>query len=655
MFFQADAYNPATLGPTYESYWTWNNFWNNQSVFFSVQATGRVGVVGVSITPNVQLTGLRAEAQINPFDLVAGGPHRDKLLRGRRATASRGICAPPSFTFFSDTYNNSGSELLEAHLSDSGHTYTTYQVGRLNSAGSVLIPVTAGVGGNAIVNFQPPTPNYRVSAHLFNGGITQPANTPTVAIVARADNVYLTNGYLFGHNRAYDYAFLLKLGQTGGPVIALGPAPGTALYEIEVNGNYPTRVTCRIDGAVWYEYDDYGTDFEGPYTGVGYVGVRFVGLGAGLSTTGAIGDISAAYYDPGLVLLTGQRATTGFYTNNFGLPGGAGLVGNAATATAGVLEAGLGLTGLSAAATSGQLFPNTNLTGLVATATGGTLYTYTAALTGLSITATRGFFAGFPAIRQLLGQRVTLTPGLVALLNRELLGLRATIIRGDVIFTVDAYPTLTGYPLAATRGLLVPQDAKDTLGRSATATAGVLGAVASAGATLNGLTATTARGTLGYTNVTAVIPTGLRANTAQGLLVASAANNTTLAGRTATATVGTILSTVTVAAVGAQAVSSMGVGVPLLVVTPQGRLAVTTAGTLQMLTNIALTGRSCTLSRGSMTDAHGCTLYPAGVAATGRVGSARFNPLPPGIELFVQADTDELRAADEPGELVAGP
>jgi len=643
-------------------------YWSAQPFIYTVSAAGRVGRVDVVVTPNALPLGLSVSAYQGNFALILAGPNITVGLVGRKITATGGLATPPVITFLKDTFTDTVGTALTAHVGEIGATWTDPQgfveiqstVARTNPAGAYSRPYPVGVSDRL---------DYKVQWHWSpNYGGTHNGGVPDFAVGVRCnDNPSGTDhtGYFFGYNGATQYAYLFKPAAGISPVVGardIGFVLSTDLWEIEVRGISPTKVICRINGKVVFDWDDYGTNYltyGDEYSHVGNVAMWFGGNSFS-NSAGSILDIQGTYIDPSAFFIDGLRAFTGAGSLSGPWPTGQRAVTSYGALTP-VVEYVGALTGLMAGvlvpdggtiwmlpppagndiilrATSrtvqGKLFPVQAagaLTGQVATTGFGTL-----GVTGASTTSVG-----------LIGQRATMAPGVIGLLNRELPGLVATLRRGDLGWQVDAYPTPTGLRLNTASGLFGVNMNIFPLGRSAAMAAGVL--TLASGVREFGAQATTGAGLLTPSTAVVVALTGQAASCTPGVLSPATAEGATLAGQVATAGFGTLVPVISRGLVGASVVTSAGVLVPLIVVTPLGRAAVTAQGTMALLLNIFLTGRSGTLVQGTVGQTHGCTVTPQGVYTKGEVGSVnqRFRPEQPSSDLWATTTPTELTKVDE--------
>jgi hypothetical protein len=185
-------------------------YWSAQPFIYSVQAGGRVGRVGIVITPNVALTGQGVSLTQGGFATILAGPNIAVGLVGRRATTAVGAITPPIITFLKDTFTDTAGTALTAHVGEIGATWTDPQgfaeingtVARVVPSGSYSRPYPAGVSAKA---------DYKVSWHVSpNNFGTHNGGVPDFAVGVRCnDNPSGTDhtGYFFGYNGATQYAY----------------------------------------------------------------------------------------------------------------------------------------------------------------------------------------------------------------------------------------------------------------------------------------------------------------------------------------------------------------------------------------------------------------------------------------------------------------
>jgi hypothetical protein len=595
----------------------WMNFWATQRQIFTVAAKVLLGRVGVNITPNVALTGLRATTASgadSPFPLVNNDAH--VWLVGKKLMSARGLLEPPRIVFVLDNFNDTSGVTLTSHTGEVGATWTLSGVHgntlEINGAGNAVTQHNNSGGGDDEGYWAsgiPPSLDYRVDGKISVGSTTQDyAGTPQMAIGARVleqasfteagPGVVTTTGFFFGWNRIDTQWVLKKRGVDFSVILGVYPAAGIGLgvCAIEVQGIFPTRIRCYLGTAVDPVIDVVDNGYQLTYRGS-------AGLYAYTFDTDfvACDYINGSYLDCTALVPQGQRATL-----SQGVMTGPWPTGQLATCIAGQLGISLGTDATVA------------LVGLAATTTQGVLFAADyAALVGQVATGIAGIVQP-PWFVLLTGMRVTGTPGIASLLNRELPGLVATVRRGDVGWQVDAYPTPAGLRATITSGVLTPTIDKVFVGSAVAATAGLL-KVAS-GVLLAGQAMTAGAGLLAPSTSETTAFTGQSATGTGGAISPVTAEGGGMIGQGVTAGIGTLVPVLTCGLAGAAASTRSGGFIPLLVVTPTGQQAVTAEGTLTVLTNIFLTGRSGTMVPGVLGHTHSCTLYPLGLAMKGYVG-----------------------------------
>jgi hypothetical protein len=650
VLFSSGDYHGGFPAPSDHSWELWQNFWNDQPIFFSVAAAGRVGRVGTTNTPNAQLVGLGLTATQGNFRGITAGGSVTWTPDGRKATTHQGNLAPPSVTFLLDLFNDTDDVHLNAHTSDSGGTWGGADVYRVLS--NAARGLTSDTYGRMYSTSECPVRDYRVSANITTSGsgTHNGADIPEIAIGLRCQTDG-SNGYFFGYHPVYQKWYIFKPNTYGenNVLYSWDQSGGSNPIEIEVNGSNPTRLTVRQGGVIMVVLDDYGHQYENP----GRVEIFTTGYTA---FVGSFLDINGKYYDPGAFFLDGLRAFTGS-----GVMTGPWPTGQVAYTQQGVLTPDsasviVPLTGLS----TGGFLPDENLVLYPVDTTPETIHLYpehrtrqgvllpaqaVGALTGLSITATGGLLSTTATgsfFVSLTGQRVYATPGFLALLNRELPGLRADVRRGDVGIVVSGDQTIAGMVMVVNTGTLKVYVNPSLLGQSTTTSPGTVKIEEAAPQPPQ--VATTGAGFLTPSVTNAVVLTGLGASATGGTLQAQTAQGSGPTGQSATGGAGTLVPVITKSLTGQGAAVASGQFVPLIVVTPTGQQAVTAEGTLQIIHNIALVGQSGTLVQGLTGQQHGCTVYPQGVAAKGEVGYVPTNMQKDEFEhdLFFTNHVDDL-------------
>lgn len=594
------------------------DFWDNTFPIFSQQISMRTGTVRVVITEYTPLTGHSLTVAPGTFTSIASGADRTVYLSGHRITTTSGICAPLRVSFVVDTFTEGSTVDITAHTSDTGTGWV-----RLGGTGDIQVAggvarVTFDGGSATAVTVQSlavsPSRDYKVTAHFGTPSFAfYNPDVPEFSIGVRCPSGS-TNGYYFGYNRGDDKWYLVKRGG-GVTEEILGSYSATTVttdeYSIEVQGDWATRIICRKGPTTIIEYVDDRHD-EGRFPHADGYQINLWGVVPDNEDSPYVLDINGSYYDPGALVLEGHRITV-----TQGQLTGPWLLGQRITLTQGVLTP--------------TLVPpiEVALTGLSVTTALGTLYTNAAELTGESVTVTAGTLGIGEVYAGLTGQQLVVSAGMLALLNRELPGLRLTTMRGNVGVVVDAYPTLTGIELESGYGQLAPTVTAAFAGYGCVTAAGLLSATV--GTVLAGARLSITAGVLQRTALNETTLTGQAVTVAQGDLEPVVTQASALDGEGVAVAEGSVVPTVMVELVGARTTATGGAFVPLCGVTLTGQAAVSTQGVLTLLTNVALTGQACTVSAGSVGENHGCTIAAVGVVVAFETGS-----------VALPADTDTL-------------
>lgn len=491
------------------------DFWDAQQFIYSIQMSGRVGQVGVNITPNVALTGLRATASPGTFLGITSGADVTRQLVGRRATTAIGVLEPPVISFVLDTYTDIVFTDLTAHTGEVGATWSrifpiSQSQFEINSnAAKMRFQSASNLQNIAIASGVAPTRNYRVNARVTYGhsGVFTPGQ-PELSIGVRCTGPY---GYWFGHAANENLWYLLKVNGLGQQTLATYSQVLSGAVDIRLDIDrdaYEPRLRCYVSGVLVIEYTDNVHEIDSPIDNGG-VGIWGYGFDTG---TASIDSINAEYIDPTAFIITGLRAD----------------------ALAGQLQVfGATLTGLAAVATAGQIQADTSLTGLAATMAQGIL-----TAVGGSVSA-------------------------------ALTGNAATMAGGVMVPDVGA--TIVGQAATGMQGALVPVHATPLVGQGAVTASGTMTQLTEVFLQLTGLRATMAQGALTATPLNVVALTGLAASVVQGQPVPGIDKD--IVGRRAASAPGVVVSEVSPVPLGRAATATGGVLVPLVDITLTGRRA----------------------------------------------------------------------------------
>jgi hypothetical protein len=625
----------------------WANFWAAHASLLSVATEGRLGNVGVSITPNVALTGLRATTTPGAvFGLVNGDAHA--ALVGRAATARYYPTTFARIDFVLDTFTDGPSVDLDPlngagyHVGEVGATWVvnTNQTGVhvFSTYAGTYLPQYAGNSSSSHAEGVPPSADYSVTA-VF--GMATQQTSQWGGQINMGVGVRMTDsnsdGYYFGFNQV-DRTYLLTRTSAGNVLASYHPLPsgwtsGSRELRVEIFGEAITTIRCYVNDVLVIEYVDMGF----PLRGAGHVG--FVTSDYDYSGC-TINSINGFYWDPSAIVPLGQRATTAQGVFDF-------------------TDRTVALTGRAATMAYGTLTPDLTirvaLTGQAATTAQGSIDMpdRTVALVGRSATTTAGVATPQPPIFvALTGTRVNAVQGFVWFGGAQLEGRAAILQWGDLLPRTDDTDTLVGHAAAAAPGLITPEVSTSTLGRGLTTARGTLTSVVAV-AYWNFRSELTMRaGGVTPSADTAVQLTGLRTTTAQGSPAQLLEDTNAATGYASTTAYGVLVPVLVVSLTGARATGGAGGVIPLLAVTPTGRQAVSSQGVLQLLTNIFLTGRSGTCAPGGVGYTYGSTAVISGVYSRGELGDVTQGMWKPRAEhlLWVFTEPEEPEADDAPEE-----
>lgn len=618
--------------------------WYQQPKGHTVSATAYLGRVTTSVTPNVALTGLRAETRtdhIGLFPLVDGDKVARLTDKGKRLITKTpsGKDFLPYVEFFVDNFTGSGN--LLSHTADTGQTWEDWGQEQFVLDGSGSVYCSATNWGNYVAAFPtmtPPGNDYCVNAKYSGARVVTVTITGVIneGVGARVKN---SQGYWFGYNYAENKWYLSK-GRPDQIDVALPEYdwPGTlaeanvAQFSIEVTGTSPTRVRCFINDVQVIDY----TDSSGDQYFDGAPGICSV---LGNNNRHYIDYINAGVHDAQALILVGQRATTARGLIDFGIEG------QVATTAQGVLTPDLttyvALTGLAATTAKGDFywFP----TGLAATTAAGTLV---------------GEIGGVPVSIGLIHGHIDTFIGVITIPIVEVPGLGAVTAQGTMGLAIDQAPIQTGLVATAVQGTIVPEVGTLVTGQVATGDVEPPIPEIAAPWWSWGLFSQARGGTLSRSAEDVVALTGNAASTQQGLLTPLAEDSSGTTGQAATTTAGSLTPVVVVTLLGQQAASGRGLVTASLVYQLTGLAATTQEGSCSAFLEIFLEGRSATTAQGILGYQYGGAVAASGFQMQLLLGSVSDVFKKPSSELLLWAlhHTEELfvqEALDEENPVVA--
>jgi hypothetical protein len=617
------------------------DYWAVQPPIFSQQMSIRPGSVVINITPNAQLTGLRATVTSPSFPYISAGPNREVIPYGKRATTASGRIEPPKITFLLDTFTDTTSTLLTAHTGEIGATWTL----RPFNANNIIISgnqtrYNNGVAADAnvynIASGQSPVRDYIVEAiGTFTAQSVWYADTLNGAIGVR-NNSAGYGGYYFGRCSGDNTWLLVRndvvLARTLDDNVNFTNVP----FSIEISGQLPTRAICRVNNVVVIDHTDYLND--APYD-PGTVAVHFQDLFNYVSAQ--ISSINAYAYDPtanpilfgnGIVTGQGQLVVAG------------GLTGQRATTAQGFVDPTtptieVALTGLAATTAQGTIFPVQGegiLVGQIATTAQGVLV---------------GAASGGNVAIGLLPAQLQTYSGVLGMGQIETPGQLATMYQGAFGFILDAYPTPDGLRVDALQGALLPGISDfEILGRSATTDFdAMVPAINVPEGHFDGQRATLTQGVLTPLDEHFVALTGRSAACSGGVLTPVIDEASTTTGLNATGSAGLLTPVVAKEVVGAAATCGQGTMIVLVSIPMAGQIATCAQGFFQKEIDRLLSGQGATTSIGILSYAYGCTVYPTGLQMQMFLGdvSEGFAKVKPEWLLWARASRDDVVATEE--------